>query len=476
MGVAIGSAVGNLVTNAITSATSALYGFFSKGIAGASNLAESISKVDAVFGDSASILKAQAEQLAKDFGLSKQAILDAGAGIGLIGKAAGQTQGQAAQLGANMAKMAADASSFYNIPLDVALEKIRSGLVGEAEPMRALGVLLDETSVAAEAVSLGLARSAKDVDQQSKVMARASLITKGLKDSTGDLERTQDSTSNQFRKFTGSIENLAVSVGESLMPAVNSIINLATEMTSCLVAGFEASRASFEAFSSGVVSAAQIIGVVWRNLGDEWQIVTIKAREMALNVMETVQTIPANLAIIGEYIANNWVKLLADGFTAAGTVFTNLVTNLTTAWQAFLDFLTTGKFQFDWKPLLDGFTATADALPELMKPKLTSLQSEIDEVAGRIADREGSRAAAATAKAKATKATADAAAAGSTKKTKEFKSESSGLAEFAGKLRESIFTGKENTDKKKIEIAERTAKATEQTAKALAGGIVAVMG
>ncbi len=157
-------------------------------------------------------------------------------------------------------------------------------------------------------------------------------------------------------------------------------------------------------------------------------------------------------------------------------MFTNLVTNLTTAWQAFLDFLTTGKFKFDWKPLLDGFVATAAQLPELIKPELTSLQSEIDTVAGRIADREGARAAAAVSKAKATKAVADQAATLAGKKDKEFKSEASGLSEFAGKLRDSIFSAKDNDAKKQLAATERTAKAAEETAAALKKGIPAVMG
>ncbi len=474
MGTAIGTAVGGLAVSAITAAASALTGFISRGIAGASNLGESLSKVDAVFGKFGPTITNTADQLARDFGLSRQSILDAGAAIGLIGKGAGYSQGAAAGLGSNMAKLAADAASFYNVPLDVALEKIRSGLVGEAEPLRAFGVLLTEEAVAAEAVALGLARSAKAVDNQAKVAARASLITKGLKDATGDLERTSDSTSNQWKKLTGTLENMAVEVGSALMPAINSLLNGATEMINVLKPGFESLKASFSAFSDGVVATVQTIGIVWRNLGDEWQIVTIKAREMGLNIMEIVGTIPANLAIVGEYIANNWVKLLADGFTAAGTVFTNLVTNLTSAWQAFLTFISTGEFKFDWKPLLDGFTATAAKLPELVKPQLTSLQSEIDAVAGRIADREGARAAAAADKAKATKGVANATAAAAAKKASEFKSETLGSADFASKLRESVFSKADDTEKRQLAAQERIAKATEESRDVMKRGLFAV--
>ncbi len=103
-GIAIGTSIGNAISSAFHKATAAVLEFVSNGISGAVNLGESISKVDTVFGESSTIIKGTAESLAKDFGLSKQAILDAASGIGLVGKAAGQSQGDAAAMGSAMAR------------------------------------------------------------------------------------------------------------------------------------------------------------------------------------------------------------------------------------------------------------------------------------------------------------------------------------------------------------------------------------
>lgn len=480
MGVAIGTAAGNLAASAISGAASALAGFISRGISGAVNLAETVSKVNTVFGDSAGIITGQAESMAKAFGLPKQAILDAAASIGLVGKAAGQSQAASADMAATMAKLAADASSFYNVPLDQALEKIRAGLVGESEPLRAFGVLLNEESVAAEALALGLAKSKKEIDDQAKVAARASLIQKGLADASGDLERTAGSTANQWRKLTGTLENLAVSVGETLSPAIASLATLAADAATGLVAAFESSRETFRSFSDGVVEAVATIGVAWRNLPDLWEITVIKAREMGQNLMAIFAVIPENLAIIATYIAGNWRELITDAINAVGTVFGNLGDNLARLAAAIVGFLTdpTKGFEFEWKPLLDGFQATAQSLPELARPALVSLQAEIDEAAGRIADREAKRASDLADRAKAAAAPAKKAAESAAKKTKDFKSEATDVSEFALKMRSAIYEGAaDDTPKKQLEEQKKIRAAAEKTAQALSGGaLVARLG
>jgi hypothetical protein len=477
MGVAIGTAVGHLAASAIASATAALTGFLTKGITGAANLGESLSKVSAVFGDSAGAITAVADELAKKFGLSKQSILDAGAAIGLVGKAAGQSQSQAAQLGANMAKLAADASSFYNVPLDEALNKIRSGLVGEAEPLRAFGVLLSEEKVAAEAVALGLAKSTKAVDDQAKVMARASLIQKGLADAQGDLARTADSTSNQWRKFTGTIENTATAIGTALAPAINTIVNAFGDMATMVSSWVESSKAQIESWATGVSNAIKGIPNAWDTFKAGLTVAVLKVEEWYTNAVEIFHTFMGNLGIIGQWIGRNWKQMIVDALVAIGTGFNNLGTNLYNLGAAIIEFLKdpTKGFQFNWKPLLEGFKAETSKLPELLKPKLTSMDDAIAIVGEDLNRKITDRAKAAEGAAKQAAATAKVTAAAAGKKTEDFHSTTSGLAEFASKLRENILSKADDLPKKQLDEAKKTREATEQTRDILKKGIPAVL-
>lgn len=190
----------------------------------AGDLNESISKTDVVFGDASSSVVAFARQMREQFGSAEASILDAAAGIGLIGKAAGQSQGDAAAMAVQLARLADDASSFYNVPLEEALLTIRSALVGESEPIRKFGVLLNEAAVQSEAMSLGLAKSKDQMTEAAKVAARYSLIVKGMRDASGDHERTQDSFNNQLREFEGRLASLGTALGKTLVPAANALL------------------------------------------------------------------------------------------------------------------------------------------------------------------------------------------------------------------------------------------------------------
>lgn len=201
-------------------------GFLVKAISAASDLGETLSKVGTVFGEQAGQVTGFANQMAKDFGLPKTAVLDAAASIGLIGKASGLSQGDAAKMSTQLAKLAADASSFYNVPLPEALQAIQSGLVGEAEPMRRFGVLLNEQAVQAEAAQLGLQQVNGEYTEGAKAQARASLIMKGMTDASGDLERTQGSLANRLRELKGRAENFAGAVGTAVIPVVLKLLDV----------------------------------------------------------------------------------------------------------------------------------------------------------------------------------------------------------------------------------------------------------
>ncbi len=152
-------------------------GFLAKAVSGASDLAETMSKVGVVFGQAREQVVADAEFMAKKFGIPKQAFLDASASIGLIGKASGIAKGEVGIFSTNMARLATDAASFYNVPLEEALAAIQSGLTGEAEPMRRFGVLLNENAVKEEAYARGIAKRGAELTDAQKVQARAALIT-----------------------------------------------------------------------------------------------------------------------------------------------------------------------------------------------------------------------------------------------------------------------------------------------------------
>jgi hypothetical protein len=99
----------------------------------AADLHESLTKVREAFGPDAKAIMAYADEMADKFGLVKQSTMDAASALGLMGLAAGLSSRQAAAMGVELAQLGADMSSFFNIPVETALEKLRAGLAGQRE-------------------------------------------------------------------------------------------------------------------------------------------------------------------------------------------------------------------------------------------------------------------------------------------------------------------------------------------------------
>ncbi len=342
----------------------------------ASDLSETINKVGVVFGPASEIVIKQAEQMADKFGLNKVVMLDAAANIGLLGKASGYSMEQAAGLGNNMAKLAADASSFYNVPLDVALEKIRSGLSGEAEPMRSFGVLLNEAAVKTEAYRLGLAKTGAELTEGQKVQARASLIMRGMTDATGDLERTQGGFANQLRQVQGNLQNLAATMGASLLPPLNSMLQLFNEIgaggAGSLTTAFETIGSYLPTFASfsGIIEG---LGLAYRNWGDVVELTGVSIAEWFTN--------------LGEYAVYFKDRVL-DAFEAFAGIGGNLIKNLGSLLAEVWDYLTSfGKdpIEVHFVPLLEGVSEGKAKL------SLSDFGEQRAAIADRMAAREAER-------------------------------------------------------------------------------------
>ena len=196
----------------------------------AADLGESISKVKVTFGSASKEMIDQADELAHKYGVVEQTTLDAASGFGLMGRAAGLSAEASGKLGQELVQLGLDMASFHNLSNEDAFEKLRSGLAGEAEPLRPLGILLSEDAVKAQALAMGLTKVKRELTDQEKIVARLALIRKQAGPAVGDLERTADSNANQLRKLQGELENAAVDFGGKLQGALQDGISLAHEL------------------------------------------------------------------------------------------------------------------------------------------------------------------------------------------------------------------------------------------------------
>lgn len=191
-------------------------GFLREMAAAGGDLTEAMNKINVAFGGSAGTVIAFADDMADRFGMVKTTTLDAAANFGMLGQAAGMSAAGSAQLGTAFTKLAADASSFYNIPLEDAIRRLSSGLVGETEPMRRFGVLLSAAAVEQRAIQMGINDGTHGLTEQEKVLARIAIIMEGMAKVHGDIDRTIDNYTNAVRRLEGDWRNIMAEMGVSV--------------------------------------------------------------------------------------------------------------------------------------------------------------------------------------------------------------------------------------------------------------------
>jgi hypothetical protein len=123
-----------------------------------------------------------------------------------------------------MVQLASDMGSFNNEdPTDMLL-RLRSGLAGEAEPLRKFGVLLSAAAVQEEAVRIGLVGVGGALDEAQKVQARYSLILGQTTVQQGDFERTSEGLANATKALTAKFEELQAKLGVIVLPLIEDLV------------------------------------------------------------------------------------------------------------------------------------------------------------------------------------------------------------------------------------------------------------
>lgn len=193
-------------------------------IQAASDLEESLSKTNVVFGEFSDNIKVFASTGPEALGLSNAAALEMTSTFGNLFTALGLTQEAAAELSPDIVQLGADLASFNNTSVDEALTALRSGLVGEVEPLRRLGVSLNAAVVETKALELGLVDANGVVTEAGKVQARYALILEQTTNAQGDFARTADGVANRQRTLGAAFQDLQADVGQALLPAFEALI------------------------------------------------------------------------------------------------------------------------------------------------------------------------------------------------------------------------------------------------------------
>jgi hypothetical protein len=213
------------VTAAIGAVGAAAYSAVQK----ASNLNEQISKAGVIFGESSKEVENFARTANRTLGLSTTAALNAATTFATFGKAAGLAGRDLVDFSTDFVTLASDLASFNNTSVDQAINAIGAALRGESEPLRAYGVLLNDATLKAEAMELGIYSGTGALGQQAKILAAQSAIYKQTGDAQGDFGRTSKGLANQQKILSATLENVQTNLGMALLPLFIKVVRFFNE-------------------------------------------------------------------------------------------------------------------------------------------------------------------------------------------------------------------------------------------------------
>lgn len=212
-------------------------GFLIPAIKQASDLNETASKTQVVFGQATDKVMAFADTAATRMGQSKQAVLDGASTFAIYGKTAGIAGGKLADFSTGLVSLAGDMASFSNTSPEEAIQAIGAAMRGESDPIEKYGVLLNESILKQVAFKNHIIKSTKEAltPQQRVLAVQAALFEQlGAKGSgtMGDFARTSAGLANQQRILRANWLNLSSTVGQALLPVVTQ---LTTELNTRLM-------------------------------------------------------------------------------------------------------------------------------------------------------------------------------------------------------------------------------------------------
>ena len=277
----------------------------------ASDLNEVQNVVDTTFGTEGAIkVNEWARNAAEAFGESELQAKQFTSTLGAMFKSMGVGQADMEEMSMSLAGLAGDMASFYNLDPAEAFEKLRSGISGETEPLKQLGINMSVANLEAFALSEGITTAYDSMTQAEQATLRYQYIMSATADAQGDFADTSDSLANQQRILQLEIQTLAAEIGQDLMPIAQEILTIARDG----IQWISENKDALEGLAAAAGVAATAYGV-WR--------ATLKAEELYDKAAAGIKGITA--ALNGAEAAGGLTSALSGAGTAATGMGTTLL-------------------------------------------------------------------------------------------------------------------------------------------------------
>lgn len=187
-------------------------------IKAASDVEEMKNLLSVTFGAATADVQKWAETTADEVRRSRFELMKMAGDFAAFLKPIGTAPDQIEPMSKSLTRLTIDLSSFRNMAERDVFSRLLSGLAGEAESVRMLGVDLSAVALEQELFRMGITKTSDELTQAEKIMARYSIVMRQTADAQGDATRTMDSYENLVKSLGGELHDLQVTIGEELLP------------------------------------------------------------------------------------------------------------------------------------------------------------------------------------------------------------------------------------------------------------------
>ena len=190
----------------------------------ASALEEVQNVVETTFGANTNKIETWAKNAGTQFGLTETQAKKFSSTMGAMLKSSGMAGDEIVQVSTDLAGLAADMASFYNLDFEEAFSKIRSGMSGMSMPLKELGIDMSVDTLNAFALSQGLKKTFNQMTQSEQTMLRYQYLMSATADAQGDFAKTSDGYANGLRMLETNLTSLKTNLGKEILPFINDIV------------------------------------------------------------------------------------------------------------------------------------------------------------------------------------------------------------------------------------------------------------
>ena len=222
----VGDKMSSIGSKLSTAVTLPLVGIGTAATKMAMDAVESENLFEVAMGSMAGDARKWSEETSKSLGLNAYNVRKNVATYNAMLTSMGLTSQESLKMSEGLTQLSYDMASFYNLKPEEAFEKLKSGISGEAEPLKALGILVNDNTIKTYAYTHGIAKQGEQLTEAQKVQARYGAILDATKNAQGDLARTMDSPTNKLRVMKEQAEQLGIQFGQLLIPILEKLMGV----------------------------------------------------------------------------------------------------------------------------------------------------------------------------------------------------------------------------------------------------------